>query len=193
MHVRVIEPPEVIVTWEEAKMHLRLDSDDEKTLVEALALAVSQWLDGPNGWLARSVGEQTLEGRFNCFSERQIAIPFGPVVSVETIKYLDADGEEQTLDEAAYTLLSNGTVSLNSNSSWPAVYSDPEAVRVRYVAGYAPGGTEEAPISTVPAAIKVAALLVIAFLFRDREASPSDALSSGSVYALLSPYRIWSI
>lgn len=187
MHVTVITPPAPVVAYADAKAHLRLDSDDEQALVTTLVAAATGWIDGPAGWLGRSLGPQTLEARFSAFGCDRIYLPFGPIGSpLGSIKYLDSPAVEQTLAGSVYTLLSDGSVNLNSGSSWPSIYSDPEAIRIRYPAGYA------SP-AEVPAAIKAAIMLMVGFLYENREASPEDALSSGAVRALLSPYRVWTI
>lgn len=184
MHVTVITPAAPVVTWAEADAHLRLDGDtSQQTLVEALIASATAWLDGPGGWLGRSLGTQTLEARFDRFRCDEVKLPYGPVISVGSVKYLDEDGDEQTLATSVYQLLTDGRVRLNTDESWPDLYSDEQAVRIRYQAGYA----------TVPAPIKTAILLMTAFLFEQREASTDDALSSGAVKSLLSPYRVWSL
>ena len=81
MRVVVVTPPEPIVSWEEARAHLRLDSDEEEAYVTALVAAAQQWIDGPAGWLGRAIGVQTLkidasERRAGC------PLPFPPFIDV---------------------------------------------------------------------------------------------------------------
>lgn len=181
MHVSVITPAAAVVSWEEAKGHLRLDTTTDQSLVEALVAAATDWLGrAPEGWLQRAVGSQTLEARFRLFPANGIELPFGPVTSISSIKYLDEDGTEQTTPNAVYQRLSDGRVVLNVDEEWPDLYDDEEAVRVRYVAG------------DTPAAIKAAILLIVSFLYENREASPEDALSVGAVKWLLAPYRVFA-
>lgn len=62
MPVAVIIPPQPVVSWDEANWHLRLDGDTEQqAYVEGLIAVATAWLDGPDGWLGRALGEQTLE------------------------------------------------------------------------------------------------------------------------------------
>jgi uncharacterized phiE125 gp8 family phage protein len=179
MQVRVITPPEPIVTWAEAKAHLRLDSDFEQDLVEGYIAAATAWIDGPEGWLGRSIGVQTLELTDCAFGND--ALPYGPIVSIESIHYKDAPGLEQELPDTDYRLLLNGSIYAQA---WPAVGSDPEAVRVRYVAGYA----------SVPSPIKQAILLLIGQWFVTRQAVNVGNIVNEmpfAVEALLAPYRVW--
>lgn len=193
MHVRVVTPPEPIVTWAEAKKHLRLDGDEEQGYVETLITAATGWIDGPGGWLGRAIGAQTLELVDCGFGNDRL--PYPPVVEIESIVYLDRAGVEQTMAEADYRLMLNGSVTPVSGQSWPVVSGDPEAVRIRYVAGY-PMTEGEAPASTVPVAIKQAILLLIGHWFANRETVVVGTITAQmpfAVEALLSTYRVWSV
>lgn len=65
MRVAVITEPGPIVSWGEARAHLRLDDGDEqKGYVEGLIAVATAWLDAPDGWLGRALGDQVLEARF---------------------------------------------------------------------------------------------------------------------------------
>ncbi|KQP36691.1 head-tail connector protein [Methylobacterium sp. Leaf100] len=62
MRVSVITPPQPVVSWEQANAHLRLDGDvSAKVYVEGLIAVATAWIDGPDGWLGRALGEQVLE------------------------------------------------------------------------------------------------------------------------------------
>jgi len=186
MRVVVTAPPEPVVDVELAKAHLRVDGDGEDTLIEAYVAAATAHLDGPAGWLGRAIGEQTLELRCGRFCN-PLPLPYGPVQSVESVKYIDTNGAEQTADEALYVLNGN-SVGLTYRSSWPSLRGDVEGVRVEYVAGYAPG--------EVPAPIIAAILLMTGDLFASRESTGQVTAAinmSTTVEALLAPYRIWNI
>lgn len=183
MSVVVIEPPEPLVSLELAKAHLRVDDDDSNILIGAYIAAVSEHLDGPDGWLGRAIGEQTLEWTTTGFpATALLRLPFGPVQVVEAVHYLDDAGGETLWDGANY-MLSRGALTPIYGGSWPAgrVYAD--AVRIRWVAGY----------STVPAAIVVAALIMVGDMFANRESSAPGAFGevpmAASVSALLAPFR----
>lgn len=174
MHVTVITPASAVVTWAEADAHLNLSGDTtQQARVEALIAAATAWAQKHTGY---SIGSQTLEARFHAIST-EINLPRGPVTSITSLKYLDSDNAEQTLATSVYQLLTDGRIVLKANQSWPSTYDDPEAIRVRYVAG------------DVPAPIKAAILLVVAFINENREASQEEALSSGAVKWLLAPYK----
>lgn len=69
MRVIVVEPPKPVVTWEEADQHLKLDGDtSQKSFVEGLIAAATAHIDGPDGWLGRALGVQTLEAQVDPLS-----------------------------------------------------------------------------------------------------------------------------
>ena len=177
MQVTVITPAAPVVSLQEAKQHLRIDHDDEDAVIEMLVQSATDWLD--RAWLNRSVGAQTLELRQDSFYAEPQKMPFGPVRSIVSISYLDNIGAEQTLSPWYYELLSNGSLSLSYGASWPSVRSFSDAVRIVYEAGY----------ETVPPVIKTGILLIVGYLYNNREASADQGLYSGFAAGLLMPYR----
>lgn len=185
MTVTVVVPPAPIITLDEAKAHLRVEGTEDDDYITGLIAAATAWIDGPGGWLGRALGEQTLELRTRCFSRSVLDLPYPPIISVESVKYLDSSGVEQTIDPALYEVGLSG-VTAAYGTSWPTARSVEEAVRVRYVAGYADG---------VPASIRHALLMLVAEFYARREATSADKperLPFG-VEALLAPHKIWRV
>jgi len=87
------------------------------------------------GWLGRSLSKQTLELR-RCGFPTWIDLQYGPVLSVVSVKYDDADGNEQTLDPSLY-VVHGSIIARAPGAAWPAVRQGGESVRVRYEAGQA--------------------------------------------------------
>lgn len=186
MTVVVITPPaDPIVTWEEADAHLKLDGDlDQQAYVEGLIAAATAWLDGPGGWLGRALGRQALEWRGDCFPAGYLALPFPPLASITSVKYVDVDGAEQTVDPDVYAVQANG-VRLAYGARWPTPRGEAEAVRIRYDAGY----------DAVPTPITQATLLLVGQWYASREAVTEKSATEMpfAVEALLAPYRVWSL
>jgi uncharacterized phiE125 gp8 family phage protein len=202
MRVIVIDPPAPIVSYEEAVARLRLGGGDgERTDVEAMIAAATAHIDGPDGWLGRSLGPQTLEARASGFDQWRrcsLLLPFGPVITVETVSYIDGAGGVQTVDAATYELLGRELVPA-FGAAWPAAGLHREAVRVRYKAGYAAGVGADPLVAKVPEPIKAAILLMVGDLYQNRETTAAGAASgvseipmSTGVANLLSPFRVWS-
>lgn len=184
--VRTIAPVTEPVTLEQAKAHLRVTSDAENTLIAALISAAVSHLDGWSGILGRCLITQTWRQDFNGFGAMRL--PF-PNVASATIAYTDANGVNQTLAGANYRIVSGvgGTwIELAEGGSFPGTASQPDAVRVTFVAGYGDA-------SAVPAALKAAILLHVGHLFENRAAvgiGASPAVLPLAYEALVAPHRM---
>jgi hypothetical protein len=174
MRVVVITPPEPILSWDEAKAHLRLDGDEEQAYVEGLIAAAQGWINGPSGWLGRSVGVQTLELHDDHPTCPIVRLPYPPVIEV-----LEAESGEVAVDVTGYRV---GAAAF----SFGAAMTSGSPIRVQYRAGY------ENP----PAPIKQAMLLLIGqwFSFRSNVAEDGAPAELPMAFeALLSPFRVWSV
>lgn len=188
MRVVVVEPPAPVVAWTDIDAHLKLDGDgDQQAEVEAMIAAATANIDGPEGWLGRAIGPQTLEVRLEPFTEQSLILPYPPVIEIVAIEYLDTDNQVQTLAEDAYELMGRCVVPA-FGVNWPTMLPRREALRVRYRAGY----------PELPAPIRAAILLMVGDLYRNREtvatgvSSPSVIPMSTTVTRLLGPFRVWA-
>ncbi len=190
MTVIVIEPPQQVVTTDEAMLHCKVEEPLDRPLVEAYVKAAIGWLDGPSGWLGRSLGVQVLEWRTDQWPCRDARIPCEPLLEFVSVTYVDADGESQVLP------IPDGASAWADFIDLPSVRGRGGDVRIRYRSGYATLSEGDDPewVSALPDAIKVAVLLLVDTWYQNRSAIASAAtvqLPFG-VDALLSPYRIWS-
>jgi uncharacterized phiE125 gp8 family phage protein len=146
----------------EAKAHLNVDYADDDTLIQAMIDAATAHCDGPGGFLGRAIVEQTWELVLDEFPENEIRIPLPPLIAVQSVKYDDGDGVEQTISSGDYTVdtaSEPGWVLPEASGTWPATFDGINAVRIRYRAGYL----------TVPSDIKAAILLYVGSLYANRE------------------------
>lgn len=189
MNVVVIDSPATeVVSLEEAKAHLRVDFDDDDDLIQSLVAAATSYLDGPNGYLGRSLITQTLEMRTDAFRSCPIDLPYGPVQEILAVVYDDADGIEQIVSDADYRLISGDRLELVFGKSWPAARSQSDAVRIQYIAGY--GDTAE----DVPEPLRLAVKLLVGAWYENREqtvigVNVTPLPRSVAVESLISPYR----
>jgi len=113
---------------------------------------------------------QQWEMRLDAFPGRgAFQLPRSPLITLDSIKYDDEDGIEQTLGASVYGVDSVGEMPariwLKGGESWPTTYPDAlETVRVLFTAGYGTAGAD------VPASIRAALLLLLGNLFENREA-----------------------
>lgn len=190
-------PAQAVLTLEEVKTHLRVNSDvhDDDSLIDAITTAAEQDLDGADGYLGRCLVSQTWELRLPGFLTECIRVPLPPLLEVQSVKYYDAANALQTLATTHYTVngigaRQAGSVELNYGYTWPDVYERSEAVLIRFRAGYV--DTSASPDGSVPAPIKQAMLLTIGDLYENREAQIVGTTISRNqtAEALLSLYRV---
>jgi uncharacterized phiE125 gp8 family phage protein len=164
---QITEPTEWPITLAEAKAHLRVDVDDDNDLIEAMIEAATDYCDGPMGYLGRAIIEQTWELQLDEFPDEEVKIPMPPLLDVESIKYDDADGTEQTLPTTDYTVDSTSEPGwVLPVGSWPSTFDGINAVRIRFRCGYVGGSP---PTANVPGTIKAAIKLIVGNLYANRE------------------------
>jgi len=199
--VRVVSPPEAAaIDLADAKQHLRIEPGNltEDALIEALITAANAPLDGPSGWLGRALVLQRLEYSLDGFPCDVLKLPCPPlavdnlgVPLFVAVSYVDSQGALQTLAPATYRVIYGGEEPsrflLGYGQTWPATRCEPEAVRIRYDAGY--GTASEA----VAAEIRHAVRLQVGTLYKNRESvigTPQHDLLKGYV-ELLSHKRVF--
>jgi uncharacterized phiE125 gp8 family phage protein len=172
MAVRVVTPPSVEpITLDEAHDWIRDDGDSANDGVLGLLIkAMREYAETLTG---RAFVQRTLElscGAFWWNARCPLVLPYPPLVSVESVKYLDVDGEERTLGVDVYTVDADndpGRIFLAYQRTWPATRCAHNAVRVRYVAGFPPVAADYR--ANIPACVKLWMHTRLATLFENRE------------------------
>jgi uncharacterized phiE125 gp8 family phage protein len=182
--IRVAGPVEMPVSLEEAKLHLRLDGDDEDTLVEALIDAATQYLDGWSGILGRCLISQQWSVSTGCWPGRRLRLPF-PGLRDVAVTYRDAAGASQSLGSGLFQTFDDarGTVvEFLSGFSAPTLQSErADAVTISFTAGYGDSRAD------VPAPIRAAILLLVGHWYQNRE-----TVNVGNIVAEL-PFTVRSL
>lgn len=188
--VLVTPPAAEPLTPAEVENHLRLEAGADLVKVNSLILAARQHVERVT---SRALVEQSWELVLDRFPAcREIRLAKGELRSVTSVKYLDGDGVEQTLDVAQYqvdTVRVPGRIVLAPGASWPATSDRINALRVRFVAGF---GAAVA----VPEPIKAAMYLLIGHLYEHRESEVIGTITSPlqmAVNALLAPYVLHGV
>jgi uncharacterized phiE125 gp8 family phage protein len=193
MRVRVITGPSIEepVTLAEAKLHLRVDTTDEDSLITGLIVAARMAAEHETG---RALINQTLRLTLDAFpADGAIELLRPPVASITQVQYVDTAGATQTLSSTLYSLDSASAFATHYllpsyGSTWPATRDQANSVWVDYVAGYGAAAT------AVPQPIKQWILLAIGDLYANRERSAEKpAVPHGFVAGLLDPYRVWGV
>lgn len=145
MPVRVIISPEPIVLPSD----IAGDHGDDDAAVAAMIQAITEEIDGPEGWLGRTLGPQTLELMLESWPGCEVKLPYPPIIKGVSVVYDDEAGVEQLVDEADYKIAS-GRFWLRPSWPRPSLADVPYPVRIQYEAGYdgedvASGGTGPVP------------------------------------------------
>ena len=153
---------------EEAKRWCRVTSDAEDDVVEALVAAARKRIERGT---ELALITQTVEVKLDRFwGSCAIELPMPPLQSVESVKYVDPDGVEQTLDASTYLVSTHrrpGRVWLASGKSWPATKDEREAVTITFKAGF---GDEPADVFAAAPNLLHAMRMLVAHYDRNREA-----------------------
>src|SRR5690606_9438636 len=138
--VRVTPPAIQPVTLAEAKLHLRVDHDDEDALISNLIQAATGHLDGWTGILGHCLVEQVWRQDHDRFA-RELVIPLGPVLSVQTVTWRDPAGLLNTVPSTAYDLCvdlaGSARIRFDPDYHFPTDLHESRAVAITCKAGYA--------------------------------------------------------
>lgn len=178
MSLRLITPAASYpVSLTEARLQCRVDGTDEDGLLNAYIAAATAHVELYTG---RAIIAQTWELVLDAFSDSML-IPKGPVQSITSVKYYDADEVLQTLSATDYVLdnVSDPAWVVRPTAvTYPTVAIGVNNVIVRFLAGY----------SAVPDPIKAAILMLTETWFDNRSGGESPPM----IDALLTNYRSFS-
>lgn len=182
------------VSVDEAVAHLRLDSDatDERAYLSTLISAARETVEART---RRALISQTWDLVLDSWPVRvPLELPRAPLASVTSVTYVATDGTSTTWSSSNYTVRAYagprampGTITPAYGVVYPSLRSQPNAVTIRYVAGYGAAAT------AVPAALRHAALLLVAELYARREGSVVGTIISEvpeGISRLLTPYVV---
>jgi uncharacterized phiE125 gp8 family phage protein len=188
----IVTPPTVEpITTAEAKAHLRVSVSSQDTYIDTLIGTARRDIEEA---LGRSLILQTRKLVIPCF-QRRTYLPYGPVQSVSSVKYLDQAGVEQTVATTTYDFIQSAEgasyVDLAWNAVWPTAREVANAVRFEYVCGYAGTGSPVDLRGGVPAPIKHALKMLIQAYYDDAKAEDREAVTKAVGY-MLTPFKMVS-
>jgi uncharacterized phiE125 gp8 family phage protein len=207
----ITPPTDKVLALADVKSHLRIDFADDDVLIQAfIDAAVNQLDPAGGGWLGRALRTQQWELRLRGFATRGIALPYPPLISIDSFKYDDLNGVEQTLvDGTGYRILGVGTLQKQMvaplyNHCWPGARPDAESVRIRFTSGYPVAVTADpahvppiaAVIDRLPAPILAWLKLYVGALYENRESFVIGtreivAELPAHIMTMLSTYRVY--
>lgn len=166
----VTPPASALLTTADAKKHCNIDDDvdADDAYVDALVATATAYC------------EQSISGHRQFMLATYavpvcgwwcgaLQLPRPPLSSVESVKYYDVDGVEQTLSTSLYSVRKPwrqpGSIYLTNLTVLPSLSIDRDyPITVRFIAGYANA-------AAVPAPLRHAVKLVVGHLYENREAT----------------------
>jgi len=148
----------------EARQHLRVDLDDDDVEIYNLIARATEYAEGYTG---RTFCDAVWTRYIDNGWPMEIKLDRRPIVSVDSVKYIDTSGNQQTLAASQYRSdLVAGRINRAYNITWPNVRWITNAVEVAYTAGY---GTTASPVGVVPEDIKHGILLMVGAWLENKE------------------------
>jgi len=171
------------VTLAEAKGWLKVESDDEDTLIQALIdtafMQVSQYT-------GRTFQAGAWETEFDYFPSK-LKLDVMPIdITSIVVSYSDENDVDQVLDASEYFVRDPGPddfATIDFNGTMPNLYNKENAVVVAYDAGY----------DSLPAPVKTAILMQVATMFENRQTEIIGASTTeitNGARSLLFPYKM---
>lgn len=156
-----------------AKSHLRIavegspDSHPDDALIRDIYLPAAR--EACEQYLGSALAPQTLELSLSGFPgwdgsgyPRDISLPFGPITFVDSVAY--TAGGVGAFFSDYNTDLFGDRIRLTESASWPTTDDEPNAVVIRYHAGYSSVGASPNP-DPIPASIRAAILLTLSNIY----------------------------
>ncbi len=177
------------VPLDEAKAQCRVEHSAEDSLITSLIAVARAEAERE---LGRALFTQTWEAVYDAFPCAEIELGKPPVQLITSVTYIDTAGATQVLSGAAYTLDADrdpGWCLPAHGYTWPTTLNTANAVRVRFVSGWA-------SVESIPEPIKHWIKVRVATLHKFREAIAAGVsvttLGDRFTDRLLDPWRVHS-
>jgi uncharacterized phiE125 gp8 family phage protein len=189
MNLKIITAPTIEpVSLAEAKLHLRVTTDEDNNLISSLITVAREICENITN---RALATQTLELSLDRFPNGNIVLPYPPLISVTSIYYKNSAGvNTQWLPITEYivdTAKEPGEIVLAYGKSYPSFTEYPtNAIKIIFIAGYT---------TDIPLSIKQAMLILCSHFYENREEfviGQTVTKIPRAVDSLLYPYRIFS-
>lgn len=139
------------VTLDEVKKQCVVDSTDDDALLTRLIKVARSHVEK---YCNARWAEQTIVCQCDSFADFA-RLSEGPLMSVETIEYVDPDGDAQVVDEAVYESRKDGlepSIALKPSQSWPAIRPGSRVTLTAVFGGAVPDAVKHAMLVFIDAA-----------------------------------------
>ncbi len=169
---RVAAPADEPLSLDEAKLYLRIDSQEEDLLINDLIVSARLTAEQ---WLKRSLINQSWKLAYDACLPECVGLPMGPVNSVTSVTVVNRDNTTQAVDASTYYL----------NAAHDTIVFQSAVIGFRIEIIYATGyGTA----SAVPRPIKQGMLSHIAAMYDNRGDTEYTILPPQAI-SLYMPFR----
>lgn len=173
--LEIVDAPLITpITLEEVKAQLRVEHDDDDTILTRLIDVAVAYTD-VRGALGQAMITQKWAQWINSNPPQNVSLILGPVQSVTAVKYYDTDGVLQTDDVNNYQVFGTEfatVISPKDSFAWPVSQQRSDAIKIEYEIGYGDA------ITDVPQTIRHALMLLIGHWYDNREQTGADELSN---------------
>lgn len=191
---RLTQPAEEALTLAEVKNTGRVDFNDDDEFFTRCIRAARETVEGPDGAgivLMASQWTMKLDG-----FPSEIWIPTGPIMSIDTLSYVDGDGASQVVASGDYQWRKDrfgARIRPSTGKTWPSTHKQFDAVTVTFTAGYP--GTDDTPVSrdNLPTPVLHAMRMLIAHWDANRETTIVGVVAAEVQHgfdSLMNMYRV---
>ena len=128
-------PVDNLISLTAAKLHLKVENTTDDELIKSMIAAACDWCKLYEGQTYMMTSYKKHLDDFKSVTY----LKFPPVISIDSITYIDTAGATQTLASSVYTLDSDSMPArlyLAYGQSWPSIRDVPKAITITYTAGY---------------------------------------------------------
>lgn len=168
--IQTTQPAYTPVTLAEARNHSRLITSGSPPTHEDDALLTS-YIEAATAaaenFTQRVFAQRDFDLKTDAFKTR-LCLPIHPIVSVNAIKYLDADDVEQTLASSEFLVDTHVIPAVIEIEDPPTTLVERNAVTIQVTAGYTSGSSPPSA-DLIPRSIKQAILMATGHFYEHRE------------------------
>ncbi len=183
--VRTFDAESEALALSDVKTQLRITNTNDDDALRPFIAAIRHKTET---YLGKTLITSTWELKLDAF-ESELNLPMDPIQSIESIGYVDENGDSQTLAASGYQFDRRGRLKPSYGNDWPDTRYEYNAVTITYKAG-------ETHAGNVQEDIKLAMLLWIGACDVNRENVVIGTIINDipdGAKSLLMPYRRWNL